>query len=86
MRRSCDSSLIPARPKPFRKISNLKTLRVQKQTAEEEGEQLRRTIFVGNLPASWKGKAVKRLFLECASPVVACYGLFHSCVCLLWGC
>lgn len=39
---------------------------MQKLTPEEEEEQLQRTIFVGNLPATWKGKAVKRLFLECA--------------------
>ena len=41
---------------------------MQKLTREEEEEQLQRTIFVGNLPATLKGKAVKRLFLECATP------------------
>ena len=39
---------------------------MQKLTPAEEEEQLKRTIFVGNLPATWKGKSVKRLFLQCA--------------------
>ena len=32
------------------------------KTAEEEAEQLSRTVFVGNLPAGIKRKALKALF------------------------
>ena len=36
----------------------------QRLTLEEEAERLQRTVFVGNLPALMKRKAVQRLFTE----------------------
>ena len=49
----------------------------QRLTAEEEAERLQRTVFVGNLPALMKRKAVQRLFAECVCSDAVCRTRCH---------